>query len=119
MNNFVRYTQTLPTRAKTMELRNEPRNREYPVGRHRQRLQRMLGERGFVIDMRDMIFMDANQFVGRAGACWATKAIDPKGREVSLCGRFRMRELCSPLLVMEVSPYEFEVFLSPKLSEAF
>jgi hypothetical protein len=64
-----------------------------------------------------MVFMDANQFVGRAGPNWVAKAIDPKGREVSLCGRFRMRELRAPLLVIQVSPYEFEVLLPPKLSE--
>jgi hypothetical protein len=102
-----------------MRLRNEPRNRDYPVGRHQQRLQRMLADRGFKIEMRDMVFMDANQFVCRAGPFWATKAIDPKGRQVSLCGRFRMRQVCGPLLVKEVFPYEFEVFLPPKLTEAF
>jgi hypothetical protein len=100
-----------------VKLRNKPRNRDYPVGRHQQRLQRLLANLGFKIDMGDMVFMDANQFVGRAGPSWVAKAIDPSGREVSLCGRFRMRELCGPLLVMELSPYEFEVFLPLKLSE--
>jgi hypothetical protein len=52
-----------------------------------------------------------------AGPYWVAKAIDLKGREVSLCGRFRMRELKAPLLVTEVSAYEFEVLLPPKLSE--
>jgi hypothetical protein len=69
------------------------------------------------VDMADMVFMDANQFVSRAGPYWATKAIDPKGREVSLSGRFRMREVRGPLLVKEVFPYEFEVFLPAKSNE--
>jgi hypothetical protein len=77
----------------------------------------LLASQGFEVDMADMVFMDANQFVGRAGPYWATKAIDPKGREVSLSGRFRMRELSGPLLVMEVSPFEFEAFLPPKSNE--
>jgi hypothetical protein len=106
-----------PARIKAVKLQNKPRNRDYPVGRHRQRLQKLLANLGFKIDLRDMAFMDANQFVGRIGPSWVTKAIDPRGREVSLCGRFRMRELCGPLLVMELAPYEFEVFLRPKWSE--
>jgi hypothetical protein len=105
-------------KEKTMKLWNKPRNREYAVGRHRRRLQRLLADRGFKMDMRNMVFIDANQFVDRAGPYWVAKAIDPKGREVSLSGRFRMRELRAPLLVTEVSPYEFEVFLPPKLNES-
>jgi hypothetical protein len=62
-----------------MELRNEPRNRVYPAGRHQQRLQRLLADQGFKIDVLDLVFMDANQFVFRSGPYWATRAIDPKG----------------------------------------
>jgi hypothetical protein len=101
-----------------MKVRNEPRNRVYPAGRHQQRLQRLLADQGFKIDVLDLVFMDANQFVFRSGPYWATRAIDPKGREVSLCGRFRMRAVCGPLLVLEKSPYEFEVFLPPTANEA-
>jgi len=101
-----------------MKFRNEPRKRDYPAGRHQHRLQRMLADQGFKIDVLDLVFMDANQFVSRSGPYWASKAIDPKGREVSLCGRFRMRAVSGPLLVIEISPYKFEVFLPPTANEA-
>jgi hypothetical protein len=101
-----------------MKFRNQPRNRVYDVGRRQRLLEKYLANQGFKADMRDMMFIHANKYIGRIGPYWVTRAIDPKGREVSLTGRFRMRECRrGPLLVIETSAREYEVVLPPKLSE--
>jgi hypothetical protein len=102
-----------------MKFRNQPRNRAYDVGRRQRLLEKNLANQGFKADMRDMMFIHANKFIGRLGPYWVTRAIDPNGREVSLTGRFRMRECRGPLLVIETSAREYEVVLPPNLSEPF